>query len=256
MLISADRIVFSLLAIAGLSLLPASADAGAYNIRGSSSSGASRSQSPDPAYTSPAYTPVSSQTAYESGAPGWCFRTSPCFNCGVYDRHVRYTRFWRDRCGSTYYPRVAPYCVANWGWTQPCWRRAPDNYTCVRPDYRGSTPKPRVRRAPVAAPVQEPPSIPEPPPLPTSSRPQPAMRTASQTASYARPPAVQSTAPIVERRPDPSRFTSIAETVEPEMEDDEANDGDFEDTLEAQTEAAGESPDDEADESDAQMIDE
>lgn len=72
--------------------------------------------------------------ASDAGLPsGWGYDSSPCFNCGESDHYIRCTQNHRRKCGQTWYPRTAPYCVAGWGWTQPCWRRMPDNYNCPRP---------------------------------------------------------------------------------------------------------------------------
>ena len=81
----------------------------------------------------PAVTPVSySEPEYsDSMLPsGWGYDSSPCFNCGNCDHHIWCTQKQRRRCGETWYPRLAPYCQAGWGWTQPCWRRMADNYHC------------------------------------------------------------------------------------------------------------------------------
>jgi hypothetical protein len=61
---------------------------------------------------------------------GWGYDSSPCFNCGECDHHIRCTQRHRRCCGQTWYPRMAPYCQSGWGWTQPCWRRMADNYHC------------------------------------------------------------------------------------------------------------------------------
>ena len=268
MLISRDWIVCALLA-AAVSLEAGSARAGAFDFRTQGNRQAGRAQSPEMGHSasSEALHPVSQTPAvtYESSTiAGWGYDSSPCFNCGEFDHYQRRVRWCRDKiCKETWYPRVAPYCQPSWGYTQPCWRRVADNYNCVRPDYRGSVPKPRRARAVPALPAEEPPALPEPPELPTSSRPSPAVRAASQTASYAQPPAAsyaqppvaRPEAPVIERRPDPSRFTSVAETIDSDMEDEELEEAGLDDTLEAQSETAEDDPEAD-DESDSAMIDE
>ena len=268
MSISREWFVSALLASVGVLSGTASAQAELLDFLHPPKVTASRGQTPDPAFTTGyAAQPVSNQsfaTTYEANAAaaGWCFKCSPCFNCGEYDHYQRRIRHCRACCKSTWYPRVAPYCQPNWGWTQPCWRRTGDNYACVRPDSRGSMPKPRSR--PKAAPEVEP-ALPEPPPLPTSSLPNttfptsslPAVppRAASQTASYSPPAVPRPERAVIERTPDPSRFTSVAETIESDMDDEEMEDSDLQDTLEAQVEA--DAADGDADEeSDAPLMDE
>ena len=109
----------------------------------------------------PATSAVTQATFFDSGAPtGWGYDSSPCsdsgcndscckgflhslfccgcseatcFNCGECDHCITCTRHHRRKCNQTWYPRLAPYCETNWGWTQPCWRRMADNYNCPRP---------------------------------------------------------------------------------------------------------------------------
>ena len=99
---------------------------------------------------------------------GWGFDSSPCFNCGDRDHCIWCTQMNRRKCGQTWYPRLAPYCQADWGWTQPCWRRMADNYSC--PPVEGPTMK--GPRTPVPEPAVRPlPGLPEPPPATTSRAP-------------------------------------------------------------------------------------
>jgi len=103
---------------------------------------------------------------YSEALPaGWGYDSSPCFNCGDCDHHIRCTQRNRRCCGQTWYPRLAPYCQADWGWTQPCWRRMADNYHC--PPVEGPTIKGPRTQVPEPA-VQPIPGIPEPPPATTS----------------------------------------------------------------------------------------
>jgi hypothetical protein len=97
------------------------------------------------------------------------------FNCGDNDHYLECTRFHRQKCGETWYPRVAPYCRPSWGWTQPCWRRAVDNYNCPRPvALPAMSPQstPRSPESPRTAPpatVLPPESPSEPPPPPADA---------------------------------------------------------------------------------------
>lgn len=234
----------ALLVAAGLSGESSRASAGLLDFFGSKKASSSRAQSPDPRYlaASQEATPTAhtaAPVAYDSSIPsGWGYDCSPCFNCGENDHYQHRTRSCRAMCKDTWYPRVAPYCQPSWGYTQPCWRRVADNYNCVRPDWRGSSPKPRAPTR--AAPVEEP-TLPEPPSLPTSSRPLPPVQSAaltrapaSQPVSYVRPEVRHPEKPVVAPPADPSRFTSMADTLESDA--DESGD-DIEETLEAQIEA-------------------
>jgi len=111
---------------------------------------------------------LTTETAPEYSDPlpsGWGYDSSPCFNCGDCDHHIGCTQRNRRCCGQTWYPRLAPYCQADWGWTQPCWRRMADNYNC--PPVEGPTLK--GPRTPVPEPAVQPlPGLPEPPPATTS----------------------------------------------------------------------------------------
>jgi len=118
-----------------------------------------RGQSPT---IEPAGMTTETPPAYSEGIPtGWGYDSSPCFNCGECDHHIRCTQRNRRCCGQTWYPRLAPYCQADWGWTQPCWRRMADNYNC--PPVQGPTLKGPRTPAPEPA-VQPLPGVPEPPP--------------------------------------------------------------------------------------------
>src|SRR5262245_16342151 len=111
---------------------------------------------------------------YETLPAGWGYDSSPCFNCGDCDHCIRCTQWHRWKCGQTWYPRLAPYCQADWGWTQPCWRRMADNYNCPSAE-------PMTTRMPLLPAGETPPAgRPQLPPLP--------------------PPATSSTAPALRAR--------------------------------------------------------
>jgi hypothetical protein len=57
-------------------------------------------------------------------------KTFDCFNCGDDDHCQNCLRHGRKKFDSTWYPRIAPYCISGWGYTQPCWRRTLDTYNC------------------------------------------------------------------------------------------------------------------------------
>lgn len=192
-----------------------------------------------PAWQPSGTSAVSAPTYYESAPPsGWGgYDSSACFNCGDCDHCIWYTQTLRRKCGSTWYPRVAPYCQAGWGWTQPCWRRMADNYNCPRPE--GPVSKPRSA-SPPPVPAAEPlPAIPEPPPPASSSLSRPsragdANRTASSARSsrpIARPPV--SSPPV---QPEIVRYTRFGNILDPKTEADNAQPADNE-TLESQMEA-------------------
>ena len=185
---------------------------------------------------------------------GWGYDSSPCFNCGDCDHNrkclPRCRKFW----GQTWYPRLAPYCQAGWGWHQPCWRRMADNYNCPRPEVPVmQSPVPASPPLPAPPPAAEP-ALPEPPAVPTSSAaPVTRVNSAARTAGYLRAenPFGQRQPPRVE--PNATRFTSYADTLEPEKEADEELDDEMPaDTLESQMQAAdGDAGDDETADGDA-----
>ncbi|MBS0261796.1 MAG: hypothetical protein JSS02_07550 [Planctomycetes bacterium] len=77
-------------------------------------------------------------------------KTFDCFNCGDEDRCQHCVRHNRKKFDSSWYPRVAPYCIAGWGYTQPCWRRTQDNYNC---------PPQTMPRSSVPARYEDPPAL-------------------------------------------------------------------------------------------------
>jgi len=127
---------------------------------------AARGQSPT---VEPAGMTTEAAPQYSEALPaGWGYDSSPCFNCGDCDHHIRCTQRNRRCCGQTWYPRLAPYCQADWGWTQPCWRRMADNYRC--PPVEG--PAMKGPRTPAPEPAVQPlPGLPEPPPATTLALP-------------------------------------------------------------------------------------
>lgn len=105
--------------------------------------------------------------AYESGLPsGWGYDSSPCFDCGSGDRCQSWTRCCRKTCGSTYYPRFAPYCQAGWGYNETCWRRMADCNRC--PQAAAMTPVPQPPQPDGPAAIYESP-LPKAPPEPPGS---------------------------------------------------------------------------------------
>jgi hypothetical protein len=183
-----------LLAACGLMLAPMEGRAGLFDFLRpkpkQDSSAVARGQTPDPRYAQyptpngwqppggnyPAGDPAGSFPQDDPNAGnGWGSESSPCYNCGEMDRHQTLIQHWRKKCHQTYYPRSAPYCRPDWGWYQSCWRRMPDNYTCQRPDYHGSTPQPQVPLPP-ATPVVPPLGVPAGAPLGPQSRAYPPSR--------------------------------------------------------------------------------
>ena len=116
--------------------------------------------------------PSGNYGSYDFGGGG------PTVNCGECDRHQGRVSFCRKLNHQTYYPRSAPYCAADWGWNQTCWRRMKDNYNCPRPDYHGSSPEP---------PTALPPQTPLVPPA-TTYLPAPPRAQANRPVSYGQPP--------------------------------------------------------------------
>jgi hypothetical protein len=225
--------------------------------------------------TSAGASAVTQATFFDSGAPtGWGYDSSPCsdsecsnscckgflhslfccdccaspsdcFNCGEYDHCIPCTRHHRRKCNQTWYPRLAPYCEPNWGWTQPCWRRMDDNYNCPpRPQSNSMRPQ-RATPQPPAAPSAEPLPEPEPPAVPTTRR-EPARHPQIANPS----PRIPRDEPPLAEKPSadeaqPTRFTGFADTLESEADADE--DVPVEDTLESQLESAdGDMEDEEA----------
>ncbi len=178
-----------LLAACGLTLAPLEARAGLFDFlrpkTTKDSAAVARGQTPDPRYAQypapnawqpPAGDPAGPFPQDDPNAVnGWGYESSPCYNCGEMDRHQTWIQHWRKKCHQTYYPRSAPYCRPDWGWYQSCWRRMPDNYTCQRPDYHGSTPQPHVSLPP-ATPVVPPPGVPAGAPIGPQSRAYPPSR--------------------------------------------------------------------------------
>jgi hypothetical protein len=207
---------------------------------------------------------VTQATFFDSGAhTGWGYDSSPCsdsgcndssckgflqslfccscsdlscFNCGECDHCITCTRHHRRKCNQTWYPRVAPYCETNWGWTQPCWRRMDDNYNCP-PRAQAASTRPQPAPAPVAAPAAEPLPEPEPPAIPSTRRElpkRPQIANPSPRFPRSEPPLAEKTAD--DGQAQPTRFTGFADTVESDADaDDEEG---VEGTLESQMESA------------------
>lgn len=203
MLNSRDQVICALLAAAGLSLAAAESRADLFEfLRPNRAAVVARAQSPDGGYGAAAYRPrggwqpqplTMSQNAPEALAPrvsdttvqsGWGNDAAPGvnygpsdfsggvpdINCGECDRHQGRVSHWRKMCHQTYYPRMAPYCMPEWGWNQTCWRRMKDNYNCPRPDCHASTPEPRSPLSP-QIPVIPPATTYLPPPRSQANRP-------------------------------------------------------------------------------------
>ncbi|HLJ12148.1 MAG TPA: hypothetical protein VKU82_13225, partial [Planctomycetaceae bacterium] len=174
------------------------------------------------------------------------------------DRLQWWTRICRAPCRSTYYPRLAPYCQSSWGYTQPCWRRVADNYNCPRPDYHATTPPPPTPRpfAPAAEPeAPQSPSLPPTSSLPHSNK---IITTHGSGAGPTSNPLPEKQAPRIQ--PEPTRFTSVADTQDPEPEADEdegeMEQAEVEDTLESRVESSGSDMEEDDEESDPPAIDE
>jgi hypothetical protein len=204
-LISRKWAVYLLLAAMGLSFPVGELQAGWFEFSNSKRpvTNVKRGQSSDPAISGsdPIAPPL--QPGNESVPQGfydnsqvpmsWGYDSSPCFeshsrglfrcctcceatmpggfNCGANDHYIDCTKFHRRKCGETWYPRVAPYCQPSWGWTQPCWRRATDNYNCLRPETPPTRSPQRAPQPPVT-----PPTVPHatvPPPAPVLEPPPP-----------------------------------------------------------------------------------
>ncbi len=218
MLRSREWVIYSLLAVMGLSLPVRESAAGWFAFSKSKGpvTAANRGQSPDPndsgsgapagqlgssaevpqeyydntqvppGYadeSSPCFSPRSQGLFGSRCGPRHCCNSADCcsccncydgtgrFNCGDNDHYIDCTKFHRRKCGETWYPRVAPYCRPSWGWTQPCWRRALDNYNCPRPVAVPAKAPQSAPRSPTLPPTVPPATVPpaplsEPPPPP------------------------------------------------------------------------------------------
>jgi hypothetical protein len=211
---STDKLIGALFAALGLSLTAGEARADLFDfLRPKKAPIVSRSQSPDgrsngtgsfgtgtyssrnlwqpPSASANQYAPdaATSSAGVQNGwgyeaAPDGNYGTydfgggGPTVNCGECDQHQGRVSFCRKLCHQTYYPRSAPYCAADWGWNQTCWRRMKDNYSCPRPDWHGSSPEP---------PAALPPQTPVAPPT-TTYLPVPPRTQANRSVSYGQPP--------------------------------------------------------------------
>lgn len=270
MLKSRDLVICSVLAALGLTLSASDAPAGMFDFLRpkrpaaiSTTALAMRGQSPTTAWSSSDGNGFADSSDSDWGYDSspcmkcrkkhgkkccWGHGCSPCFNCGDDDHCIWCLRCHRAKCHQTWYPRLAPYCQNGWGWTQPCWRRMPDNYCCPpREEYATARPQPAVTPPPPAAPTA--PVIDPVPPEPNSAsirslppvqRTSLANRSAEVARSAPRPPqrpapqvqAYQGRAPQGQARP--NRFTSYADTVEPEGDaDEEEVDGTIESEMES-----------------------
>ncbi len=161
-----------------------------------------------------------------------------CFNCGDCDHCIACTRHHRRKCNQTWYPRLAPYCETNWGWTQPCWRRMDDNYNCP-PRAQANSARPQPAPAPAAAPAAEPLPEPEPPAIPSTRRElpkRPQIATPAPRPSRSEPPLADKTAD--DGQAQPTRFTGFADMVEADADADADEEEGVEGTLESQMESA------------------
>jgi len=174
---------------------------------------ASTNASPSPTtFTSPST--FTAPSTYDAG-----YDSDNCFNCGEYDHCIWCTRLHRCKCGQTWYPRMAPYCLPGWGWTQPGWRRMVEEGQTLKPQSSSPPPLPaaepsRTLPEPPQSLPEPPKSIPEPPPATTSQVSTPARNgEANRTASYSQKKKKKSSdqvaAPVI--RPAPTRNTAFAD---------------------------------------------
>lgn len=284
MLKSRELVVYSLLAAMGLSFPVRESQARLFDFSSPKrpATVARRGQSPDPAFSGSGppiwqpegeYAPLFHNEDDCHLPTGWGYDSSPCywpksqgvfgcrtwcggpvpgsFNCGSNDHYIDCTKFHLRKCGQTWYPRMAPYCQPGWGWTQPCWRRPPDNYNCQRPEapqkkspQRASEPPVAPTRAPPstappatvpppAAPVTEPP--PPPPAAASSVSQMPQTRIVNRSAGppqIGRPVAARP-APVIQ--PSRPRISASGYTTQPQRPTDDEEELD---TLERRMENA------------------
>jgi hypothetical protein len=171
-------------------------------------------------YASPSPSTVTSPSTF-TAAPTYDagYESDSCFNCGEYDHCIWSTRLHRCKCGQTWYPRMAPYCLPGWGWTQPGWRRMVEEGQSLKAPSSSPPPlpaaePPRTLPEPPKSLPEPPKSIPEPPPatpsqVSTPARSSEANRTASHSQKKKKKSGDQVAAPLI--RPAPTRNAAFAE---------------------------------------------